>query len=215
MFLDSDTYDWTQTEDDVELIKDIIFMAALMAIYEITDAGCIPKANFDSILSCLIVSDWTLSIDNLLFQALTLLSRDFETSHANSSLDQEPNSQDMGQGWRQDARRKFRESDAIGNQPWPKYPGLPLDPDRHELRLLELLPGLKGQPIRCLLSITSLENAPEYEALSYVWGSPTPRKSILLNEIGFVITPNLEIALRHFRDQEETRTMWINALCIN
>jgi hypothetical protein len=41
---------------------------------------------------------------------------------------------------------------------------------RHETRLLTLQPGTFADHIRCSLTRVSLDECPEYEALSYTWG---------------------------------------------
>lgn len=96
-----------------------------------------------------------------------------------------------------------------------QYPSTKLNLERREIRLLELLPGLKDQPIEGLLSIASLDDTPMYEALSYAWGSSSARKTIQLNQTEFAITPNLQTALLHLRKEEKTRKLWVDAICIN
>lgn len=60
---------------------------------------------------------------------------------------------------------------------------------------------------------------PKYEALSYTWGPPQKTDCVA------VLTPSglraldighsLAVALRHLRYQDEPRTLWIDAICIN
>jgi hypothetical protein len=210
-FLSSDTYDWSKVEDDINLVKEIILMAALMAIFEIVDTGCVLEADFDKMFSHPMLSDWNDSADEALFQALSFLARHFEAFYRVHSLGQDPYRQEL----QQVAGGKFEESGTIKTQHSPQYPSPKLDPDRHEIRIVELLPGLKDQPIECLLSIASLDDAPMYNALSYAWGSPIKEKSIQLNQIEFKITPNLETALLHLREEEKIQKLWIDAICIN
>jgi Heterokaryon incompatibility protein (HET) len=54
-----------------------------------------------------------------------------------------------------------------------------------------------------------------YEALSYVWGDSERRKSMILNNQHFAITPNLYTALQHIRSETSNRFLWIDAICIN
>lgn len=70
---------------------------------------------------------------------------------------------------------------------------------------------------RCQPFTESLDEPPQYEALSYVWGKPNNVSPILLNGRVWNVTANLELALRHFRRYEkgEHRTLWVDALCIN
>lgn len=54
-----------------------------------------------------------------------------------------------------------------------------------------------------------------YEALSYTWGDPSPTQRILVDGKDTFIAKNLEVALRYLRLADETRMLWIDALCID
>ncbi len=54
-----------------------------------------------------------------------------------------------------------------------------------------------------------------YEALSYVWGDANDRETSFLNGVLFKVTRNLYSALRHLRYADRSRTLWIDAICIN
>jgi Heterokaryon incompatibility protein (HET) len=54
----------------------------------------------------------------------------------------------------------------------------------------------------------------EYEALSYAWGDPTITTPVTIHGLPFEVTTNLESALRHLRSERNTRTLWIDAICI-
>ena len=90
--------------------------------------------------------------------------------------------------------------------------------DRH-IRLLYLYPGELADPIECSLRTVavgqnkSIESA--FEALSYVWGPSNDRRYVTCNEKTLSITRDLQNALRHLRLDNESRTMWIDQLCIN
>jgi hypothetical protein len=90
-----------------------------------------------------------------------------------------------------------------------------LDLDRREIRLLKILPGSFNDPLRCKLVKVSLDDKPKYNALSYVWGDPTVTKEILVDDIPFAVTTNLETALRHLRGVLDKPALWIDAICIN
>ena len=51
-----------------------------------------------------------------------------------------------------------------------------------DARLLTLLEGAENDPIQCRLEVVVLDSAPEYEALSYVWGDPDATKPIVVND---------------------------------
>jgi len=95
------------------------------------------------------------------------------------------------------------------------FPYKSLAPGTSELRLILVEPGDFEEPIRCQLQHVELDRKPDYEAVSYVWGSRSDQESISLNRLRFPVTTNLSIALRYLRRQHEPRTLWIDALCIN
>ena len=91
-----------------------------------------------------------------------------------------------------------------------------LDPSVREIRLVLLLQGPENADIECLLSHASLDENPQYDALSYAWGEQKDEiRTIKLEGHMFPVTSNLEIALRHLRSETETRTLWVDAIAIN
>jgi hypothetical protein len=59
---------------------------------------------------------------------------------------------------------------------------------------------------------------PEYEALSYTWGPTT--EPVVLHVLGQTTTTlgigvNLAIALKNLRCSDSSRTLWVDAICIN
>ncbi|TGJ79444.1 hypothetical protein E0Z10_g9318 [Xylaria hypoxylon] len=98
----------------------------------------------------------------------------------------------------------------------------PLDPSKKQIRLLTLLNGEWDDRIKCELHVVSLDDQPKYEALSYVWGPPIDLVDIDVNSIAFSATPNLHAALKRLREQipgarsnGDSRTLWVDAVCIN
>ncbi|KAK8090459.1 hypothetical protein PG997_005420 [Apiospora hydei] len=92
----------------------------------------------------------------------------------------------------------------------------PLDPARAEIRVLDLQPSQCGtEAISCQMRTTSLRDEPQYEALSYVWGSPDNPKEIHLNGTAHPVTRNLYNALKALRHPDKMRTLWVDAVCIN
>ncbi|KIH94507.1 het domain containing protein [Sporothrix brasiliensis 5110] len=105
----------------------------------------------------------------------------------------------------------------------------PLDVARNEFRLLRLHPAESfDAPLRVGLFHASLDAAPEYEALSYVWGKPWGDFSVLVTDAreaadddddaelsSLPITPYLDTALRQVRFRGQDRILWVDALCIN
>lgn len=59
---------------------------------------------------------------------------------------------------------------------------------------------------------------PHYEALSYTWGSkdnPGKVQAQGVADCTIEVTRNLEVALRHLRQANQSRLMWIDAVCID
>lgn len=54
-----------------------------------------------------------------------------------------------------------------------------------------------------------------YEALSYAWGDQSDLVEIVCNGTSLKVTRNLHDALLAIRFQDEPRTVWVDALCIN
>ncbi|GME44344.1 putative glucan synthase protein [Neofusicoccum parvum] len=109
--------------------------------------------------------------------------------------------------------------------------------DREWIRLVQLLPEKEGSPekfsteqppqspavtsttISCVLIDAPFDDEglalPPYTALSYCWGAPHPSQTIVLNGIHVQVGENLEAALQQLRHKDESRLLWVDALCIN
>ncbi|KAF2134079.1 hypothetical protein P153DRAFT_363080 [Dothidotthia symphoricarpi CBS 119687] len=97
----------------------------------------------------------------------------------------------------------------------PSYYGS-LDVSTQQIRLLHLQPGKDDEPIHCYLSVASLDQDIEYEALSYVWGTLVDSDLIQCNMQSTCVGRNLFLALKSLRcDDDSERVLWIDALCIN
>jgi hypothetical protein len=82
-------------------------------------------------------------------------------------------------------------------------------------RLMTLLPGSHTDSIRCSLEIVDIENAPPFEALSYVWGRDPSNTPVLCDHKPIHTKWNLEQALRNLRCRNKSRLLWIDAVCID
>lgn len=97
----------------------------------------------------------------------------------------------------------------------------PLSVDSKEIRLVEILPGSRGSQCYCSISKRSLTQVRKaYVALSYAWGSEENKRDIhVINPDGqdqtLAVTRNLYCALDHIRDQQQSKLMWIDAICID
>ena len=99
------------------------------------------------------------------------------------------------------------------------YEKIPL-PTRNALRLLQLSPGAQDDPDICLtIQRTNLGAARfTFEAISYKWGAEKPRKTIHCgpgHRQQLEVSLNCYTALRYLRHTHETRTLWVDAICIN
>lgn len=71
-------------------------------------------------------------------------------------------------------------------------------------------------PVRCEIRTFDIKDAPKYIALSYVWGSSSLKKVILVNGQGFAVGSNVFSFLKTFRNHiDNTRYLWIDQLCID
>jgi len=103
----------------------------------------------------------------------------------------------------------------------------PLSVKRREIRLLEVSLTNRYSPVSCNLVTVSLDDNPEYVALSYVWGDPSDVETLWLNTQPFRATKSLVSAIRRCREAarviclEQGKTsssqairVWADALCI-
>lgn len=88
-------------------------------------------------------------------------------------------------------------------------------PDGPYTRVLILEPGRLRQPLRCRLKVVNLEERPDFEAISYVWGRGIKRKKVVCNGIRIKITPNLLQALLAVRYPSTQRIVWADSISIN
>ena len=85
------------------------------------------------------------------------------------------------------------------------YPYEPLDPDRHEFRLLQIK-DFNFPTVECVIRHVTLDSTPDYTALSYVWGNNPNSESIIINGHSVNINQDLERTLLTLRDfQRRTR----------
>ncbi|KAF5647480.1 hypothetical protein F52700_1340 [Fusarium sp. NRRL 52700] len=93
-----------------------------------------------------------------------------------------------------------------------------LDSSRSEIRVLEVEAGVRGSPIQCKFHVTPVDN-PEipYEALSYAWGTNTAssQQTVYVRGKKLDVTEGLYGALQRLRLDQQSRYLWIDALCIN
>jgi hypothetical protein len=104
----------------------------------------------------------------------------------------------------------------------------PLDHLKREIRLIQITTAARLEdPLQCTISTFALDTAPEYLALSYVWGDPSHVTDVTIDGELTPITNNLSSALRHLRETFKRRNeqeftienmptkVWADALSIN
>lgn len=95
-----------------------------------------------------------------------------------------------------------------------------IDKTIDQVRVIELLPGSEDDPIKCHLMLCDIHGGGIKEALSYVWGTEKSEKCILVSQQSypdqhFSVKENLYRILHGLRLPDATRTIWIDAICID
>jgi hypothetical protein len=75
------------------------------------------------------------------------------------------------------------------------------------IRLLHLLPGLFEDEIQVELREVTLSQQPRYEALSYVWSSPTADDPISCHGEELFVTASCIAAMRRMRHRKKNRVL--------
>ncbi|KAF8865652.1 HET-domain-containing protein, partial [Acephala macrosclerotiorum] len=86
---------------------------------------------------------------------------------------------------------------------------------KNSIRLFQLKPGNREEPIEGRLICVSFDSKPKYEALSYAWGNSAMHHHILTDEGTIPMTASVRSALTRLRLPNRERVLWIDALCIN
>ena len=88
-----------------------------------------------------------------------------------------------------------------------------------EFRLVKILSGHETDRLIGRLITVVATSAPQYIALSYIWGPPSEdgqdSQMILLDDIAIELRPNLNSAMRALRRLDQNIHIWVDALCIN
>ena len=128
-----------------------------------------------------------------------------------------------GEGRPQDASSSFKFT--VSGVPSSTALYTELDPSRQEIRLLWIRnSGWHSAGVECELRVVSLQDAPRFTALSYVWGDKTATEDISVNGETLYVTRNLHRALRvalhhwweHFPNRgKQEFCLWADAICID
>ncbi len=98
--------------------------------------------------------------------------------------------------------------------PSKEYENKPL-PTTTSIWLLHLFPGKGYDKIQCCLQICEMDKAPEYEAISYVWGDPRVTVAVVADRRILPVTTKLRDALLTVRRERSNRLLWADTVCIN
>ncbi|KAK5997802.1 Heterokaryon incompatibility 6-like protein [Cladobotryum mycophilum] len=109
-------------------------------------------------------------------------------------------------------------SDASSSRPLsrarPPFQYLPLRDDQ-SIRILTLEPGSGANPLVGSLGTEQLGSRPEYEAISYVWGTGGRHSELVCDGAALPLTQSIYDALCRVRHATETRRLWADQICIN
>jgi hypothetical protein len=88
-------------------------------------------------------------------------------------------------------------------------------PYRDSIRFLKIDPGVGDNPLICFLQLARLDSLSiTYEALSYAWGNTWDAEmDIECNGEVKKIRCNLYHALQRIRHPEQSRVIWVDAIC--
>lgn len=81
-----------------------------------------------------------------------------------------------------------------------------------QIRLVKVRYNRPGLP-QCEIVVVSLQQAPPFSTLSYVWGPPTPMRVVLIDNKRFEVRQTLHGFLKEFRNAD--RYLWIDQLSID
>jgi Heterokaryon incompatibility protein (HET) len=96
----------------------------------------------------------------------------------------------------------------------PQYEYKTLPNDRY-MRYLVLDPGKDDESLSGRLVIEHIDRIPEFDAISYVWGSPDQISQINCDGKVIHLTASLRDALRRVRLPNAVRNLWADQVCIN
>jgi hypothetical protein len=93
----------------------------------------------------------------------------------------------------------------------------PLNTLKEENRVLEILPSGLSDLVNCKLYNIPLGDAPEFNAISYVWGDPLDTEKIVVNRQVREVTVNCWEVLNIYSGMLAcgyNRPIWIDAICL-
>ncbi|KAF2806092.1 uncharacterized protein BDZ99DRAFT_395393 [Mytilinidion resinicola] len=83
-----------------------------------------------------------------------------------------------------------------------------------EFRLVRILPA-RSSKIKCEIVHASIENPPDFVAISYAWGDADDTRKLILEGAIVPVSMSLHGALEALREKKEDVLVWADALCID
>jgi hypothetical protein len=92
-----------------------------------------------------------------------------------------------------------------------------MDDPSHQIRLVSIGPRQNRKRIHLELELVSINDVEgQYEAVSYMWGPPSPERRVIVNGKALILRDNIWRCLKHLRDHKLTGSrLWIDSICIN
>ena len=84
-----------------------------------------------------------------------------------------------------------------------------------QIRLLKLSKWTLASPVFCELVHVRLDGAPEFETISYTWGTQRVFKRLILNGRFFDVSERVYEVVHDRASSFMTRLIWIDSICIN
>lgn len=84
-----------------------------------------------------------------------------------------------------------------------------------QIRLLRLLPGKQDKTVRVEMTVHNRDEAPDYFAISYMWGDSPRKKLLVLNGELMAVRENCYYALWQTRIHYSGLMIWIDSICID
>ena len=99
---------------------------------------------------------------------------------------------------------------------WPNYSQYrPLNPNRKQIRVLQIWMELETEEINGKLLYVNLDDDPKYDALSYYWGPPDKQSTVSIDGEEVLIRRSLHILLQTLCRRGQTLPVWLDVICIN
>jgi hypothetical protein len=100
-------------------------------------------------------------------------------------------------------------------EPWTASDYPKLKNPSSSIRVLHIRPGSGKRRVECTMESLPFVSKPHYDALSYTWGGMKRKKSVTVDGKKMDVTENLYEALLSIRLPRETRTVWVDQICID